>query len=110
MSKIITVSQGGKKYELTFTRETVMALERSGFSIDDVVIKPVISVPMLFRGSLVAKNPKMPVAEADALWAQIKKKDQLVLRLSVIYKDVVESLFADPEEDDEKNATWETNF
>lgn len=111
MTKVITVTKGDKKYELTFTREVVVAMERSGFDIDSVLKMPVTRIPQLFRGSLVAKHPKMMTDEADGLWETLKNKEKLVAALIAIYRDVVNSLFSAPEdEDDEKNATWETNW
>ena len=66
-------------------------------------------MPQLFRGALAVKHPKLKTDEADAIWEELKDKEKLIAKLIVIYRDVVNTLFNAPEED-EKNATWETNW
>ncbi|MBP3370842.1 MAG: DUF5055 domain-containing protein [Clostridia bacterium] len=109
MAKIITVTFEGKKYDLTYNREVVAAMERSGFSVDQVTAMPITRVPQLFRGSLVCNHPKMTTDEADRMWEGLVNKEKLVATLILIYRDVVNTLFEAPE-DEEKNATWETNW
>lgn len=100
MEKTLTFTDNGKEYRLTFTRETVIATENMGFSIDSVNEKPITSLTILWRGAFLAHHSELTLGEVDELFNKVEKKE-LLGALVELYRAPVESLF---EEEHSKNS------
>lgn len=104
MSKQIHLKVDGKAYDLEFTRESVKAMERQGFSLDDLSKKPVTAVETLFVGAFVANHPTMKRDKAIEIFYEIQQKNELISELAKMYSAPVSALFDEPE--DGGNVSW----
>lgn len=103
MEQTLHFEVDGKAYDLTFTRATVIATERMGFNIGEVVKKPITSLTYLWRGAFLANHDTLTIAEVDELLGKVQTKG-LLDALIDLYKAPIESLF---DEDNSKNlAAW----
>ncbi len=109
MAKQIKVTHNGEQYTLEYTRKTIEAMERGGFSISNVQTKPMSTLPALFAGAFLAHHRNVMQNKIDKIFAAQKNKEQLVEKLAEMYNEPIVSLLDDPEEN-EGNAEWETNW
>lgn len=103
---VLKVEYKGKNYELGFTRNTVVALERNGFKISEIGDKPMTMLPMLWQGAFVAYNKGVKRTLVDEIYENIGNKEGLIEALTELYAETLNTLTAEPE-DDKGNATWE---
>ena len=105
--KTITVrDKDNNPYTLTFTAETVKALEDRGFSLENVTDKPMTMIPMLFEGAFLAKEGnKVTPDKALEIYKLQKDKTGLLQKLIVLYNDPIDEVIVK-----EGNAEWECNF
>ena len=109
MAKQLTFEFKGKEYTLEYTRESVKQMEREGFVGEDVVKKPLNTLPKLFAGAFKAHHKfDVKQKQIDEMFDLFKNKNALVEKLAEMYAEPMEALMDDA---DEGNAiTWETNF
>ena len=101
MAKTMNFKIDGKAYTLEFTRETVIATENMGFSLNAIADKPIGMLTILWRGAFLAHHDTLTIGEVDKLFSEIKKVG-LMDALLELYRAPVESLF-DEDEGNEKN-------
>lgn len=104
---VLKVEYKGKKYELGFTRNSVVMLERNGFNIDEISTKPMTMLPMFWQGAFVAYNKGIKRALVDEIFENIRGKQDLISGLVELYADTLNTLTDEPDEDNAGNATWE---
>lgn len=104
---ILNVEFKGKKYELGFTRNTVVMLERNGFNLDELTLKPMTMLPMFWQGAFAAYNKGVKRSVMDEIYKNIRDKQGLISALIELYAETINTLTEDPEEENEGNATWE---
>ena len=99
----------GKEYTLEYTRESVKQMEREGFVANEIVTKPMLTLPKLFAGAFKAHHRfDVKQKQIDEMFDLFKNKNALVEKLAEMYAEPMETLMDDV---DEGNAiTWETNF
>lgn len=107
MAKKISIPYNGKKYVLEFTRSTVSAMEKAGFSINELSAKPATMIPMLFSGAFAANHSNTKVATINKIYDGLGDKQGLVKTLAEMYSDSVYTLLADEDEENEGNPGWE---
>lgn len=110
MSKKLNFEYKGKEYTLEYTRETIKQMEREGFVSEDIIKKPMSSLPKLFAGAFKA-NHRFDAKQKiiDEIFDNFTNKLALVEKLSEMYSEPMEALMDDPE--DSGNAiAWEANF
>ena len=107
MAKKINVPYNGKKYTLEFTRSTVSAMEKAGFSINELSEKPATMIPMLFSGAFAANHPNTKVATINKIYDGMGNKSGLVKVLTEMYSEAVYTLLSDEDEENEGNPGWE---
>nr|DAF27262.1 MAG TPA: protein of unknown function (DUF5055) [Caudoviricetes sp.] len=107
MAKKISIPYNGKKYVLEFTRSTASAMEKAGFSINELGAKPATMIPMLFSGAFAANHSNTKVATINKIYDGLGDKQGLVKTLAEMYSDSVYTLLADEDEDSEGNIGWE---
>ena len=106
MKKTMNFTIDGKEYTLAYTRETVIATEKMGFKVADVVDKPIFSLTTLWRGAFLAHHDTLTIGEIDEIFKKIEKKG-LLDALIDLYKAPIESLF---DEENSKNVVaWTVN-
>lgn len=99
-----------KDYTLEFTRESVRQMEREGFVANDIVTKPMSTLPKLFAGAFKANHRfDTKQKQIDEMFDLFTNKTALVEKLAEMYSEPVEALMDDCS--DTKNAiAWESNF
>ena len=90
MAKKICIPYNGKKYTLEFTRSTVSAMEKTGFSINELGDKPATMI-----------------ATINKIYDGLSNKSGLVKVLAEMYSEAVYTLLSDDEEENEGNPGWE---
>lgn len=105
----IKLTYDGKIYELTFTRESVRQMERSGFKIQDLLngATPATSYKQLFDGAFLARNKKLNRHKIDEIYEHLGDKTDLITALAELYGATLETLTDTASEDDGKKVTWE---
>ena len=109
MSKQINFTYNGKDYTLEYTRESVKQMEREGFVANDIITKPMLTLPKLFAGAFKAHHRfDTKQKQIDEIFELFKSKQALVEKLAEMYAEPMETLLDDV---DEGNAiAWETTF
>lgn len=102
----LKIGYKGKNYELGFTRNTVVALERQGFNVDEISAKPMTMLPMLWSGAFAAYNKGVKRTLIDEIYDNIRDKQGLIGALVELYAETLNTLTDEPEEG-QGNATWE---
>ena len=110
MAKQLNFEHNGKEYCLEYTRDSVRQMEREGFSISDVLEKPMLNLPKLFAGAFKAHHRfGVKANDIEAIFNKFKNKDALFEKLVEMYNEPMEAMLDEPE--DEGNAiAWEANF
>ena len=111
MAKQITFSYNGNDYTLEFTRRSVEEMEREGFRVDDIQIKPMTALPALFAGAFKAHHRFIKRRTIDEIYAAMPNKEDLIQRLAEMYNEPLETLLTEPVEGSEKKVenfttTW----
>ena len=103
---VLKIAYNNKQYELGFTRNTVVALDRNGFNIEDISSKPMTMLPMFWEGAFAAYNKGVKRSLMDEIYKNIRDKQGLIAALTELYAETLNTLMDEPE-DDKGNATWE---
>lgn len=105
----INLEFDGKKYELTYTRETVRQLERQGFDLNGFMRgeKPAVYSQQIFEGAFAAKHRKATRKEISSIYDHLDNKSDLIVALVELYNATLETLVDTAAEDDGKKVTWE---
>lgn len=111
MAKTINIDYKGKEYTLEFNRNSVKALERSGFNVSEFTTKPVSTIEALFHGALKMHHPAISRDKAMEIYNTLNHKDELVGKVIELYGSVIEAFTgADADKETEGNANWDANF
>ena len=110
MAKQITFEHNGKEYTLEFTRESIKQMEREGFVSNDVVTKPMLTLPRLFAGAFKAHHRfDTKQKDIEAMFDLFTNKQALLEKLAEMYSEPLEVLMDEPA--DSKNAiAWDASF
>ena len=103
---VLKIAYKNKQYELGFTRNSVVALERNGFNISEMSVKPMTMLPMFWEGAFAAYNKGIKRSLMDEIYQNIRDKQGLIEALTELYAETLNTLTDEPEED-KGNATWE---
>ena len=103
---VIRIEHKGKSYELGFTRNSIVAMERQGFNIEEISSKPMTMIPMFWQGAFAAYNKNIKRNLMDEIYENIRDKQGLIAALCEMYAEAINTLTDEPE-DDKGNATWE---
>ena len=103
--KSITVSdENGNKYTLEFTKNTIIAIERAGFSLDKFDEQPVRMTTLLVQGAFASNHARTKNSTIEKVFNNLKNKEAFIQKLVEMYLEQRESLV------DEGNLDWEANF
>ncbi len=103
---ILKIEYKNNKYDLGFTRSSVVMLERNGFNINEISTKPMTMLPMFWQGAFVAYNKGIKRSLMDEIYENIRDKEGLIAALTELYAETLNTLTDEPA-DDKGNATWE---
>ena len=109
MAKQIRIKYKGEEYILEFNRKVVEMMEAQGFVASTALDTPMTSIPKLVHGAFRMHHPQITNEKIYEIWEHMPKED-LLGKLVELYKDPIENLMADPEEDSEGNAEWTVNW
>lgn len=107
MNTKINLTYKNVPYCLEYDRMSVKLLEKNGFEINEFLAKPLSNIEMVFAGAFVKNHRKTSESLINEIFAKCKDKDALIGTLTQMISETYESLLAEPESDDEGNATWE---
>ena len=111
MGKQIKFEYKDKEYTLEYTRETVKQMEREGFKGDDVLNKPLNTLPKLFAGAFKAHH-KFDTKQKtiDEIFELFTSKQALVEKLAEMYAEPMETLMDDDNIDEGNAIAWDASF
>ncbi len=109
MAKQLIITFDEKKYTLEFNRDSVRLLERAGFDPAQLGTQPVTMLPLLFEGAFRMHHRRMEKDAISRIYRPLKNKEGLLEALAEMYREPIEALFDEPEED-EGNAEWGKTF
>lgn len=107
MNTTINLTWKGEKYTLEYDRNTIKLLENAGFVLDEFLSKPMNNIELVFSGAFIKNHRNLPQTTIDEIFSKVTDKTGLLQALQRMIQDSYESLFDEPEDGDEGNATWE---
>ena len=111
MGKQITFEYKNKEYTLEYTRESVKQMEREGFKGEDILNKPMNTLPKLFAGAFKAHH-KFDTKQKtiDEIFELFTNKQALVEKLAEMYAEPMETLMDDDNIDEGNAIAWDASF
>ena len=103
MSKI-TLNYDEKDYTLEYNRQSVRMMESQGFVLEQLSIKPVTMIPMMFQGAFIKNHRGMKRALIDEIYDEVADKSGLLNALMEMYAETLSTLT--DEKEVEGNAIW----
>ena len=111
MAKQIAFDYEDKHYTLEFNRRAVKAMELAGFDINKSADRMFSTILDLWNGAFEMHHPNTPAAVRDEIYGAMPDKQVLFQRLSEMFSDTLESLMAEPDEENgAKKLTWMANW
>ena len=110
MAKQIKFEYNGKEYCLEYTRESVKQMEREGFKPENLLSKPMLTLPLLFAGAFKAHHRSfVKQKEIEEMFEKFTNKEALFEKLMDMYNEPITSMLEEPK--DEGNAiAWDASF
>lgn len=97
----------GKSYSIGFNRKVCKQMERQRFNPANVTNAPVSTIIEFFRWSFVMNHrQKVDLSMAEEIYNHMTEKDLLIDTLIDMYNACVNTLFEEPDDNDEKKITW----
>jgi hypothetical protein len=110
MAKQLNFEYKGKEYTLEYTRASVQQMEREGFVANDIVAKPMLTLPKLFAGAFKAHHRfDAKQKDIDEIFELFGNKQALIEKLAEMYAEPMEALL-DNDNDEGNVIAWEANF
>ncbi len=110
MAKQIKFEYNGKEYTLEFTRKSIEIMERQGFVINDIVDKPVTTLPTLFAGAFLAHHRYVKREIIDEIFSKLTNKQELINKLAEMYNEPILALIDENEDDEGNGLEWGASF
>ena len=111
MAKVLNFEYKGKEYTLEYTRESVKQMEREGFVANEIITKPMLTLPKLFSGAFKAHHKyDTKQKQIDEMFELFTNKSALVEKLAEMYAEPIESLMDDENVDSGNAIAWDANF
>ena len=108
--KTITLRYGDKAYTLEYNRAAVRLMESQGFNLDDLNKKPATTIPDLFAGAFRFHHSGLSRKTIDEIFENTNHRSDLVVKLTEMYVDTINTLFDEAEDGDEGHANWDTSW
>ena len=110
MAKQLNFEYKGKEYTFEFTRETVKQMEREGFVAEQIITKPMLTLPKLFAGAFKAHHKYEKQKIIDEMFENFTNKTALIEKLAEMYADPMETLMDDEAINEGNAIAWDANF
>ena len=111
MGKQINFEYKDKEYTLEYTRESVKQMEREGFVANDIVAKPMLTLPKLFAGAFKAHHKyDIKQKQIDEMFELFTNKQALIEKLAEMYAEPMETLMDDDNIDAGNAIAWDASF
>lgn len=104
MKQITVADEYGNKYRLEFTKNTIIRIERSGFSMEKFNEAPVSMITSLVQGAFLANHPSVKPETVEKIYNSLKNKEEFIKKLIEMYSEHADKLV------EEGNAEWEANW
>lgn len=108
MAKQLVFEYDGVTYTLEYTRKSIEQMEGEGFRPQDIVDKPISTLPALFAGAFYAHHRFVKREKVDEIFAQMGDKEALLEKLAEMYQDPILTLLEEPAEG--KKIMWEARW
>ena len=105
MNTKIELTYQGVDYILEYTRTSVVALENTGFKLNEFLEKPMGSIDDAFKYAFLKNHPNVQMKTIQEIFEHCRDKSNLISALYKMIAETYDSLLADPV-DDEGNASW----
>ena len=110
LGKTITFTYEGKEYTLEYNRRVVeKIMERRGFNLSELDVKPLTLLPMLFWGAFQMHHKGITKDTTDEMLKHFSNKEGLFEKLSEMYVEPANTLFEEPDEN-EGNVSWDPSW
>ena len=111
MGKQLNFEYKNKEYTLEYTRESIKQMEREGFKANDIMDKPMNTLPRLFAGAFKAHH-KFDTKQKliDEIFELFTNKQALIEKLAEMYAEPMETLMNDENIDEGNAIAWDANF
>ena len=110
MGKQLNFEYNNKEYTLEYTRESVKQMEREGFVANDIIAKPMNTLPKLFAGAFKAHHRfDVKQKQIDEIFELFSNKQALIEKLAEMYAEPMETLM-DNDSVEGNAIAWEANF
>jgi hypothetical protein len=112
MSTTIALTYKDVKYTLEYTRLTASAIEKQGFSLDDLATKPNIMIPLLVHGAFLRHHRDLKQKFIDEIYENLVNKtgkegeEGFIGVLAEMYAETVSTLTDENAVDEGNAATW----
>lgn len=112
MATQITLTYKNEKYTLEYTRLTATAIEKQGFSLDDLTNKPNTMIPLLVQGAFLRHHRDLKQKFIDEIYANVVNKagkegeEGFITVLAEMYAETVATLTDETAVDEGNVATW----
>ena len=112
MATQITLTYKNEKYTLEYTRLTATAIEKQGFSLDELTNKPNTMIPLLVHGAFLRHHRDLKSKFIDEIYSNIINKsgkegeDGFIGVLADMYAETVSTLTDENAVDEGNAATW----
>lgn len=113
MATQITVTYKNRDYILEYSRMTASAIEKQGFSLDELTSKPALMIPMLVYGAFMKHHRDLKQKLIDEIYANVVNKsgkegeEGFISILAEMYAETISTLTDENADADEGNAaTW----
>lgn len=104
MKQIIVSDEYGNKYTLEYSKNTIVSMEKAGFSIDKITEQPVLMTTLLVQGAFAKNHPRVKTETIEKIYQNIKGKEAFLSKLLEMFVEQTDTLA------DEGEAEWEANF
>jgi hypothetical protein len=112
MATQITLTYKNEKYTLEYTRLTASAIEKQGFSLDELTSKPNIMIPLLVYGAFMRYHRDLKQKFIDEIYSNTVNKsgkegeEGFIGILADMYAETVSTLTEENSVDEGNVATW----
>lgn len=105
MSKKIEFEKDGERYILEYNRKSIELLEGRGFSISEMLKKPMTMLPLAFEGLFYKNHKKVKKDFVDECFECFENKEKLAETIGDMLSETYDTLTSD-NEDSSKNIEW----
>ena len=112
MATQITLTYKNETYTLEYSRLTAMAIEKQGFSLDELTNKPNTMIPLLVHGAFLRHHRDLKQKFIDELYSNIVNKsgkdgeEGFIGVLADMYAETISTLTDENTVDEGNAATW----